>query len=114
MSLITFQKVQSLGLNFRKTQHTSVQVDGQSALKVVGETHTFYRGKIPLKFVALVVANIPMDLFGGTNFHEENDVSAQIAKNTISIKDKCAVIATSPTVLKMDKEDTRHQLAVTT
>ena len=71
-SLITLQKAKSLGLNIWRTQYTVIQADGQSTLKIVGETHTtFYRDKIPLKFSALIVANIPVDVLGGTNCYKK-------------------------------------------
>ena len=37
-SLITLEKASSLGLRIQKTRHLTVQVDGQSTLKIVGET----------------------------------------------------------------------------
>ena len=114
-SLITLRKARELGLSIMKTFHTAVQVDGESTLKVVGEVHTqFYRGKIPLRFSALVVQDMPTDVLGGTNFHKENDVWARMMNDTIRIGDTCIVMATSPTVLKMDQMDTRRRLVATT
>ena len=101
-SLITLQRAQHLGLSIQKTNHTLVQVDGQSTMKVMGEINTtFYRGKIPLKFSALVVAEMPIDILGGMNFYKENDVSA------------CTVITTSSTVLNKNRLDVRCQLVAT-
>ena len=111
-SLITLQEAQRLRLNIQKTQHPSIQEDGQSSLKVIGETYTtFYIGQIPLKFSALMVANMPMDILGGIHLHKENDISAQMTKNTISIGDICTVKATQS--LK-EIDETRLRPAATT
>ena len=109
-SLISLTKAKSLGLQILKTQHRAVQVDGESDLKVVGEVHTsLFRETKQLTFQALVVDNMAVDILAGTNFHVDNDVSARMAKGTITIG-SMTVESTSPTILELDKCDTRQRL----
>ena len=110
-SLMSLKITQKLNLDIKKTYHKAVQVDGQSPLPVMGEVHTmFTRGTIPLYFSGLIIANMAVDILGGTNFLIENDISPRMAKGTISIGNSCTVLAASPTLLALDKLDTRLRL----
>ena len=51
-----------------------------------------------------------VDILGGTNFLIKNDTSPRMAKGTISIGNSCTVLAASPTLLALDKLDTRLRL----
>ena len=114
-SLLSLKTAQKLNLQISKTNHKAVQVDGQSSLPVVGEVHTvFTRGTIPLYFSGLVITNMATDILGGTNFLIENDISYRMSKGTISIGTSCTVLAASPTLLALDKLDTRLRLVKVT
>ena len=54
------------------------------------------------------------DILGGTNFLIENDISYRMSKGTISIGTSCTVLAASPTLLALDKLDTRLRLVKVT
>ena len=110
-SLMSLHTANKLNLPIKKTTHKAVQVDGQSALKVLGEVCTqFSRGSIPLHFSGLVVEQMAADILGGTNFHIENDICCRMSKGTIAIGPNCTVIATPPAVLALHKLDTRQKL----
>ena len=53
------------------------------------------------------------DILGGTNFLIENDISYRMAKGTIQIGPSCTVMSTSPTVLQLDKIETKQRLLKT-
>ena len=59
------------------------------------------------------MADIPMDLLGGSNFIQEYDVSALMARNTIYIGEAHTVMTTSHSVLERDWLNIR-QLAAST
>ena len=110
-SLANLAKIQQLSLKIVPTKHRAVQIDGESMLSVVGEVHTtFTRSDATLTFSALVVENLSTDFLGGTNFLVENDITIRMAKNTIKIRDNKTIISATPTVLKLDKLDTKHRL----
>ena len=70
----------------------------------------FTRGSIPLYFSGLIIANMAVDILGGTNFLIKNDIAPRMAKGTISIRNSCTVLAASPTLLALDWLDTRLRL----
>ena len=113
-SLMSLNMTKKLGLQVHKTIHKAVQVDGQSPLKVVGEVHTqLSRGNIKLNFSGLAITDMAADILGGTNFLIENDISYRMAKGTIQIGPSCTVMSTSPTVLQLDKIETKQRLLKT-
>lgn len=65
-SLISKQMADKLKLQIIPTVHRTVQVDGESGLKVLGETHTdfFLKNKI-LTFSALVINKMGTPILGG-------------------------------------------------
>ena len=96
-SCISLRKAIDLNLKVEPTQHTATMVDSDSPLDVVGEVHvTFFLGKVPLKFSALVVVKLSVDILAGNNFLKENDVYSRAANNTISVGDSITVLAASP------------------
>ena len=107
-SLITLRMAKLLNLQVHNTSHQAVQVDGEAQLHVLGEVHTsFTRGGLSLKFSALVVSQLSVDILAGTNFHVENDVYSRMAKGTIHIGDHCVLQSSPPSLLALDTFDTR-------
>ena len=60
---MSLSKAKELKLKILPTTHKSVQVDGVSDLKVLGEIHTdFQRGKLTFQFSRLVVNRLGRDV----------------------------------------------------
>ena len=57
-----------------------------------------------------IIANMAVDILGGSDFLIENDISPRMSKGTISIGNICTVLAASPTLLALDRLDTRLRL----
>ena len=110
-SLITLKKANQLNLKINRTAKKAVQADGVTKLAVVGEiSTTFTRGETTLDFEALVIGNMGVDIIGGTDFHINNDVSTRMANNTITIKGKKTVPASTAIELEMDRLESKPQL----
>ena len=112
-SLISLRQAQSLNLKIYPTSHKAIQVDGESDLPIIGEVHTtFKRGSASLKFNALVVKHLSVDILAGTSFHKENDVFSRMSKGTIHIGDEIIVQSTPPALLTVHEPEpkTKHFL----
>ncbi|ESO90481.1 hypothetical protein LOTGIDRAFT_164058 [Lottia gigantea] len=69
----------------KSTQHAT-QADGQTKLKIVGETRfELFRDTHILHLTALVVESMDVDLLGGTTFMSVNDVSVRPARVQVMI-----------------------------
>ena len=98
----TLQQAQALNLKIYPTSHKAIQVDGESDLPIAGEVHTsFKRGSVSLKFNALVVNNLSVDILAGTSFHRDNDVYSRMSKGNIHIGDHMVVESTPPALLAL-------------
>ena len=103
-SLISLRQAKALNLRIFPTTHKAIQVDGESDLPIAGEVHTsFKRGSVQLRFNALVVNHLSVDILAGTSFHKENDVYSRMSKGTIHIGDHVVVQSTPPAVLALHR-----------
>ena len=53
------------------------------------------RGQINCRFRALVMKNLQADAFGGTTFHDDNDIQARIKTKQVKIHNKFVVLQTN-------------------
>lgn len=63
--------------------------DDKTKMASLGEIDiTLNRGQISCRFRALVMKTLQADAFGGTTFHEDNDIQGRIKTRQIKIHNK--------------------------
>ena len=64
-----------------------------------------------LKFNALVVKHLSVDILAGTSFHKENDVYSRMSKGTIHIGDNIVVQSSPPALLTLhEPQQAKHAM----
>ena len=86
-SMIKTSVAKEIGASIQKTTQKSLQADGVTQLKVVGEVHlTLSRSNLSLHLDALVVDNLDVDVLAGTPFMITNDISLRPAKQQVTVQ----------------------------
>ena len=96
MSFIRLSVVSKLNIPIFPNDQLALLADDQTKMASLGEINVqLQRGNIQCKFRALVMKNLQADAFGGTTFHEDNDIQARIKTRQIKIHDKYVVLQTN-------------------
>ena len=96
MSFIRLSVVSKLNIPIFPNDQLALLADDQTKMASLGEINVqLQRGNIQCKFRALVMKNLQADAFGGTTFHEDNDIQARIKTRQIKIHNKYVVLQTN-------------------
>ena len=87
-NLIRASFAQYIGAPIQNSNQTVYQPDGQSSLKVIGETNiTLSRDKHYFTLEALVIENIDVDVLAGVPFMTANDIAFSPSRRQILLSD---------------------------
>ena len=88
VSFISVKLARQLGLPITMNGQLSTLGDGVTQMPALGEIDvTFYRNKWKVRFRALVAENLLNDFIGGTTFMEDNHITQDLVRKTISVHD---------------------------
>merc|ERR1719209_1176534 len=88
VSFISVKLARQLGLPITMNGQLSTLGDGVTQMPALGEIDvTFYRNKWKVRFRALVAENLLNDFIGGTTFLEDNHITQDLVRKTISVHD---------------------------
>ena len=97
VSFIRLATAIELGCPILPTNQLAPLADMQTRLAALGEINiTLTRKNFSVKLRALVVKNLQSDCFGGTTFHQDNDIEPRITTGQIRILYKFTVMQTNP------------------
>ena len=89
VSFITLDLTTRLELKIAPNGQLALLADASTRMKSLGEVHLCVHIKgVVLRLRALVVESLPVDCYGGTTFHVENNITTDIARGLISIHDR--------------------------
>jgi hypothetical protein len=91
--------VSRLNIPILPNNQLALLADDKTKMASLGEIDiTLNRGQISCRFRALVMKTLQADAFGGTTFHEDNDIQGRIKTRQIKIHNKFLLLQTNDTL----------------
>ena len=96
VSFIRLNIVTQLKIPILPNNQLALLADDKTKMASLGEIDiTLTRGHISCRLRALIMKNLQADVFGGTTFHNDNDIQGRIKTRQIKIHDKYMVFQTN-------------------